>query len=147
MEALTGAYTSDTASFMQAAKMSRSEKAVALTGRGCPAPTSNPIDAYKTKNTTRGGVKKCFWDSTRGANCAPWSFAGKTRPPEEFSTRLLLRIPSTRIKQKTPRKVVQKSPSGIRLAARTARLGRSPGKLVHRKSFLHGSYFESHRHV
>ena len=28
------------------------------------------------------------------------SFAGKTRPPEEFSTRLLLRIPSTRIKQK-----------------------------------------------
>ena len=32
--------------------------------------------------------------STRAANCAAWSFAGKTRPPEEFSTRILLRIPS-----------------------------------------------------
>ena len=54
---------------------------------------------------------------TRGANCAPWSFAGKTHPPEEFSTRLLLRIPSTRIKQKTPHEVVflfYGAPSGIR---------------------------------
>ena len=30
------------------------------------------------------------------------SFAGKTRPPEEFSTRLLLRIPSAQINQKPP---------------------------------------------
>ena len=29
---------------------------------------------------------------TRGANCAPWSFAGKTRRLEEFSTRLLLQV-------------------------------------------------------
>ena len=40
---------------------------------------------------------------TRGANCAPWSFAGKTRPPEEFSTRLLLRIPSDAYKKKKHR--------------------------------------------
>ena len=37
---------------------------------------------------------------TRGANCAPWSFAGKTRPPEEFSTRLLLQVPPPPINKK-----------------------------------------------
>ena len=44
-----------------------------------------------------------FRDSTRAANCAAWSFAGKTRPPEEFSTRLLLRIPSDAYKKKKHR--------------------------------------------
>ena len=42
--------------------------------------------------TTSVLLKVSFRDSTRAANCAAWSFAGKTRPPEEFSTRLLLQV-------------------------------------------------------
>ena len=39
--------------------------------------------------------------------------------------------------------LVHKRLFGIRLSSRTALVSHSPGKLVHRKSFLHGSYFES----
>ena len=60
--------------------------------------------AYHKKKTPREVVLNLciiiFRDSTRDANCASWSFAGKTRPPEEFSTRLLLRIPLVRIRKK-----------------------------------------------
>ena len=70
-------------------------------------PISNP-PPYKTKRTYHGGISSFVGADdgivTRGANCAPWSFAGKTRPPEEFSTRLLLQILSPLQCKNTPTK-------------------------------------------